>query len=330
MATVFGYNGTAFTNWWYNLGYGVHLSMSRKFAKTYLNLDGTPYNEFNADGSYKQFFEETKDRDYRLNQTIRAYDYTCKDLDGQYVLTTANFQSLSLTGYQITKFVIDDDDSHYQGGGNQNNVPLLRYGEVLLNYAEAKAELGTLSDAEWAQTIGALRSRAGITGGTAATGTLTSKPTEAEPYIASYYPSRASNPVLLEVMREREIELAFEGFRLQDLKRWGLCDLWVEDPWEGIFVPEINAPLDVNGDGVYDVYFYDTETIGDPQYTSIGVYCGTTKANYLNMKTVDGGYLLLWSLTGRSWPQRQYLYPIPQLVLDLNKDKNQLVQNPGW
>ncbi len=52
----------------------------------------------------------------------------------------------------------------------------MRYAEVLLNYAEAKAELGELTDADWAATIGALRSRAGITGGTPQTGTLTTRP----------------------------------------------------------------------------------------------------------------------------------------------------------
>lgn len=48
----------------------------------------------------------------------------------------------------------------------QQQYPLLRYAEVLLNYAEAQAELGGLTDAEWNTTIGALRRRAGITGGT--------------------------------------------------------------------------------------------------------------------------------------------------------------------
>ena len=319
-------------NWWWNSStYGPHLGMSRKFAKTYLNIDGTPYDEFNADGSYKQFFEETKDRDTRLNQTIRAHDYTKKNSTGQYVLTTANIQGHSTTGYEVTKFVMDDvgyDDART----NDNNVPLLRYAEVLLNYAEAKAELGTLTDADWAKTVGALRSRAGITGGTAATGTLTTRPTEAEPYIAAYYAPMASNPVLLEVMREREIELSFEGFRLQDLKRWGLCDLWVDDPWEGIFVPAINAPVDLNGDGTNDIYLYDTDEIGDDAYSSIGAYCGTARSNNLNVKPVSGGYLVYWGMTGRAWPQRQYLYPIPQTVLDLKHSEygNGLTQNPGW
>jgi hypothetical protein len=51
-------------NWWYNSStYGPHLCMSRAFAKTYLNIDGTVYDEKNSDGTYKTFVEETTDRD---------------------------------------------------------------------------------------------------------------------------------------------------------------------------------------------------------------------------------------------------------------------------
>ena len=84
---------------------------------------------------------------------------------------------------------------------NINSVALFRYAEVLLNYAEAKAELGTLTDADWAATIGVLRSRAGITGG------LTAKPTVVDPYLQSTYFPAITDPVILEVRRERGIEL---------------------------------------------------------------------------------------------------------------------------
>ena len=313
-------------NWWYNSStYGPHLCMSRKFAKTYLNSDGTPYNEKNADGSYKTFVQESQGRDLRFNQTVRAADYTRKNASGSYEPTAANFTGHTLTGYQLTKFVMDDV-SYDDAATNDNDIPIMRYAEILLNYAEAKAELGQLTDADWALTVGALRARAGITGGTTQTGTLSTKPTSAEPYIAAYYPT-VSDPVLLELRREREIELSLEGFRLQDLKRWNACDLWVNDPWEGIFIPALNTPLDMNGDGTYDAYFYDTDAIGDESYASIGVYVGTGKNNVLNVNPVQGGYLMKYNYAGRQWPQRQYLYPIPEVVIQLNPN---LKQNPGW
>jgi hypothetical protein len=313
-------------NWWYNSStYGPHLCMSRKFALTYLNIDGTPYNEKNSDGSYKTFVEETTGRDTRLNQTIRGADYTRKNATGSYVETAPNYTGHTLTGYQFTKFVMDDvayDDART----NDNDIPTLRYAEVLLNYAEAKAELGTLTNDDWTKTIGALRKRAGITGGTAQTGTLTTKPTSAEPYIASYYPG-ITNPEILEIRRDRAIELCLEGLRLIDLKRWNLCNLWVDDPWEGVFIPALDTPLDMNGDGTYDAYFYTSDKISDSNYSSIGVYVGTNKNNVLNVEAVDGGYLMKYNISGRDWPTRQYLYPIPEVVIQKNPN---LKQNPGW
>ncbi|MCE2617624.1 MAG: RagB/SusD family nutrient uptake outer membrane protein [Phocaeicola sp.] len=314
-------------NWWYNSStYGPHLCMSRKFANTYLNIDGSPYNEKKADGSYKTFVEETTGRDTRMNQTIRGADYTRKNASGNYENTSANFTGHTLTGYQFTKFAMDDV-AYDDAATNDNDIPIMRYAEILLNYAEAKAELGTLTDNDWAITIGALRSRAGITGGTNETGTLTTKPTGIEPYIAAYYPD-ITDPSLLEIRREREIELCLEGFRLNDLKRWNCCNLWVDDPWEGVYIPALNTPLDMNGDGVYDAYFYDTDNIGDSNYSSIGVYVGTNKNNVLNVEKVNGGYFMKYNYSGRSWPVRQYLYPIPEVVIQLNN--NNLKQNPGW
>ena len=101
----------------------------------------------------------------------------------------------------------------------------------------------------------------------------------------------------------------------------------MNDPWEGIFIPSLNQPLDVNGDGNYDAYFYDTDKIADEKYAAIGVYVGTNKSNVLNVKPVQGGYLMEYNYAGRSWPARQYLYPIPEVVIQFNTN---LSQNPGW
>ena len=54
---------------------------------------------------------------------------------------------------------------------------------------------------------------------------------------------------------------------------------------------------------------------------------GTNKSNVLNVKTVQGGYLMEYNYAGRSWPARQYLYPIPEVVIQFNTN---LSQNPGW
>lgn len=304
-------------NWYYNSStYGPHLCMTHAFAKTYLNLDGTPYNDKKGD-TYKTFAEETSGRDYRLNQTIRGADYTCKDKEGVFVPTPANMTGHSLTGYQFTKYVMDDIS--FDGGRtNYNDVPIARYAEVLLNYAEAKAELGTLTDADWEKTIGALRGRAGITGG------LDKKPTTADPYMMSIY-AGVTDPVILEVRREREIELILEGLRLNDLKRWACGKLWETAAWDGIYIPALNTPLDLNGDGTNDVFVTEDSKYSGP-YKSIAMYTGD---NLKVVKLADdskGGYRLNYEIS-RVWNDNMYIYPIPEIVIQKNPN---LKQNPGW
>lgn len=304
-------------NWYYNSStYGPHLCMTHAFAKTYLNLDGTPYNDKKGD-TYKTFAEETSGRDYRLNQTIRGADYTCKDKEGVFVPTPANMTGHSLTGYQFTKYVMDDIS--FDGGRtNYNDVPIARYAEVLLNYAEAKAELGTLTDADWEKTIGALRGRAGITGG------LDKKPTTADPYMMSIY-TGVTDPVILEIRREREIELILEGLRLNDLKRWACGKLWETAAWDGIYIPALNTPLDLNGDDTNDVFVTEDSKYSGP-YKSIAMYTGDNLKVVKLADDTKGGYRLNYEIS-RVWNDNMYIYPIPEIVIQKNPN---LKQNPGW
>lgn len=304
-------------NWYYNSStYGPHLCMTHAFAKTYLNLDGTPYNDKKGD-TYKTFAEETSGRDYRLNQTIRGADYTCKDKEGVFVPTPANMTGHSLTGYQFTKYVMDDIS--FDGGRtNYNDVPIARYAEVLLNYAEAKAELGTLTDADWEKTIGALRGRAGITGG------LDKKPTTADPYMMSIYTGE-TDPVILEIRREREIELILEGLRLNDLKRWACGKLWETAAWDGIYIPALNTPIDLNGDGTNDVFVTEDSKYSGP-YKSIAMYTGDNLKVVKLTDDTKGGYRLNYEIS-RVWNDNMYIYPIPEIVIQKNPN---LKQNPGW
>ena len=308
-------------NWYYNsTSYGPHLSMTRAFAKTYLNADGTFYNEKNANGTNKNFVQETTGRDARLCQTIRGADYTRKDASGAFV-RTATDMSLSLTGYQYTKYVLDDS-GYDNGRTNDNDVPLMRFAEVLLNYAEAKAELGTLTAEDWSKTIGALRRRAGITGGD-----LDTLPTVVDTYLQQTFYPNVSNPVILEIRRERGVELILEGFRLNDLKRWACGSNWQNAPWDGVYIPALEAPVDLNGDGAYDVY-----VTTDPNYQKTGTYKSiamTLNAQQKAVKIADdpnGGYLLGYDMP-RKWNDNMYIYPVPENVIQKN---TALKQNPGW
>ena len=306
-------------NWYYNsTSYGPHLSMTRAFAKTYLNIDGSVYSEKTGTGSYKSFAEETAGRDARFCQTIRGADYTRKNKDGVFVKTAPDM-SLSLTGYQYTKYVMDDI-GYDNGRTNDNDVPLLRYAEVLLNYAEAKAELGTITDDDWSKTIGALRRRAGITGGD-----LDRLPTKVDTYLQQTFYPNVTSPVILEVRRERAIELILEGFRMNDLKRWACGSNWQNAPWDGIYFPGLDTPVDMNGDGVIDLY-----VTKDSNYPKSGTYKSVAMVLNDNQKAVkvsDGeGYLLGYDLN-RKWNDNMYIYPVPENVIQKNTN---LKQNPGW
>ncbi|HBL75906.1 MAG: starch-binding protein [Bacteroidetes bacterium GWF2_42_66] len=320
-------------NWkWTSPTYGNRFSMTRSFINTYLQLNGTPYTS-KTGWETEAFYDECQNRDYRLSQTIRTPGYT---RDGE--VTAPDFAGYVRTGYQPMKLCVDGK-SYDNAALNTNALPYFRYAEVLLVYAEAKAELGTLTDADWAKTIGALRSRAGITGG------ISTKPTTVDSYLKSYYFPNISDPSLLEIRRERAIELCLEGFRFDDLRRWKCGDLLLKS-WYGMYVPQLNVPIDLDKSGTYDVIFYTSVTgltaakalTGDwntAKTTCATIYveegAGSSKQLQL-VEKVSGasGYYLTWDKPNdykRVWGNKQYLYPIPSTVMVKNPN---IVQNTGW
>ena len=307
-------------NWWWTSGtYGAKASFTRTFINTYLNLDGTPYTN---DPAYRTmlFKDEVKNRDLRLKQTIRLGDYKRVN-NGQQVAAPPLF-SYTFTGYQPIKMTLDD--IYFDAGSlNTNAVALFRYAEVLLNYAEAKAELGTLSNADWTLTIGALRSRAGITGG------LSAKPVVADPYLMTNYFPGITDPSLLEIRRERGIELSLEGFRFPDLLRWKRGAL-MEQEWNGFYVPQLNTPMDLNEDGILDVAFYQgtrpAPAVAGVTYVDVSATIGNAVNSQL-LKNGSSGELIWMKEIPRQFADRNYYYPIP--LNDLQRNPN-LKQNAGW
>src|SRR5690606_10118759 len=183
----------------------------------------SPYTN-RANFQTEEFYEECQNRDGRLAQLIRTPGYKRNG-----VSAPPNFASYTYTGYQPIKYTLDPT-SYDNGATNTNAVPLMRYAEILLNYAEAKAELGNITAADWGKTIGALRARSGVTGG------LDQLPTTVDNYLKNNFFPNINNPIILEIRRERQVELALEGFRFNDLKRWKRGELLADLAWEGIYV----------------------------------------------------------------------------------------------
>lgn len=298
--------------------YGNRPSLTRRFVNTYLNLDGTP---FTSKTGYETtpFVEEVKNRDLRLKQTIRTGDYTRTE-NGLPVIAPPNF-SQTYTGYQPIKWSYDERFPFDDESRNDNAHIVMRWAEVLLNKAEALAELDKMTAAEWTNTIGALRKRAGISGPT-----LTNVPTSADPYMVSFFAGKFSNPVLLEVLRERGTEMVFEGLRPDDLKRWKLGNLFQDAPLNGMYVPALGE-YDLNSDGKNDVYFYQgtKPTSSTAGIAFVDVSPSTAVGRIQLSKGTSGE--ILWNPGQRQWADRKYLYPIPEADRTRNPA---LGQNPGW
>ena len=287
--------------WRYTSGsYGQRWSLDQDFVKTYLNLDGSRHT---ATG--EEFTTEVENRDYRLSQSIITPGYT-KLVGGVSTATPPDF-TVTLTGYQVIKFNIDDK-AYESASVSYNSLPIMRYAEVLLNYAEAKAELGEFSDDIWNKTIKPLRERAGVDG---------KRPTSADPYLQQYY--GLSDSDLLEIRRERAIELLLEGFRYNDLMRWHAGEL-LNKQWYGIYIPAMDTSYDLNGDGINDVCVISGEAGNEPGVT----YIVLDDSKY-SLENGTTGRLLY--TVGRNFEEKRYLRPIPKTALNINPD---LGQNYYW
>ncbi|XOV91587.1 MAG: RagB/SusD family nutrient uptake outer membrane protein [Bacteroidota bacterium] len=306
-------------NWYYtSTTTGIRFNFIRTFINTYLNIDGTPFTD-NPGYETMEFQDEVKGRDKRLQQTIRMGDY--KRISGGALLPTPPDMDYSYTGYHPIKWSLDDMNVDTRDL-NTNAVSIFRYAEVLLNYSEAKAELGTLTDADWAATVGLLRARAGITSG------LSTKPSVVDSYMQSKYFPEISDPSLLEIRRERGIELCFEGLRFYDIIRWAKGELF-EMEWNGIYVPALDTPLDLNEDGSPEVVYFKVEPATRLEgviYINVSETSGGIPNPY-RLSNDNSGEITWLNTTERKWDDKKYFYPIPEFDRLANP---KLGQNPDW
>ncbi|WP_276502226.1 RagB/SusD family nutrient uptake outer membrane protein [Terrimonas pollutisoli] len=266
---------------------------SKDAIDAFLAKDGLPISLSPLYKGDKTFANVMTDRDQRLIETIvpelRLSGYA---------------KNYSTSGYSTRKFFNDALKDLPEGSSNLNttDAPVIRYGEVLLNYAEATVELGALSQADLDKSINKLRSRPGIAmpalqviGDQPAVNGVTYDDPDKDPTVPS---------LIWEIRRERRIELLFEGFRLDDLRRWKKLE-------------------------------YTTTTNSD-----INRGAWIKKADYPNLKDVKiendaaEGYIIpAWKPeTQRIFSDpKVYLSPLPLDQIKLYSDIGAtLSQNPGW
>lgn len=309
-------------NWYFNsASYGNRICAVRPFVNTFLMKDGTP---FTAKENYAliEYKDEFANRDLRLAQILRGPGY---QMDGKNMVPDIK-TNVAMTGYHVIKFSLDSK-SYDNGAYNPSSMPMIRYAEVLLNYAEARAELGEINDRDWVNTIAALRSRAGVNAGT----TL---PTELDTYMKDTFYPDVTDPVIMEIRRERAIELYLEGFRMDDLRRWKSGRLFEDLAWTGIHIAELDAPIDINGDGTNDYYFSTSAVDSKSAHKDIWIQVDIEPDGLWAVKNAAGGYDLEHkTVGGRKWYEddRQYLYPIPaKVVRDYAAEGYKITQNPKW
>lgn len=297
---------------------------AKDLIQTYLMKDGS---RFTDQPNYDKlgFVKEFVNRDPRLAQTM-AYPGWVRAPDKQPYIQSLN---KSFTGYhQLKGYVNSTDDATLNGV----DFPVYRYAEVLLSYAEALAELGTLTQQQLDASVNLIRRRAGLPD-------LKIAQANASPdvLLQQQFGNIGSNVgVILEIRRERRVEFAFENVRYDDLMRWKAGKLLTKSP-EGMYFAGLGK-YDLTGDGIEDIVLID-KSLTIPaeekkEKNSLGVKLiyyrtgtiGSDATVYL--KNVNTGSFIVTESAVRDFQEPKYYYrPIPQQQVILNPNLKQIF---GW
>lgn len=295
-------------------------SFTRKAIASFLMKDGSRFTDKDGWETMK-FVDEVKDRDPRLAQSIRTPGY-CRL--GTETRMAPNLNHCT-TGYAPIKYFMGPADDTY----SYCDLILFRAAEVYLNYAEAKAELGTISQADIDRSIKPLRDRVGMPNLILANVTV-------DPFLVDTDWGGFRNPVLLadaheavilEIRRERCVELIGEGFRYDDIIRWAEGHSF-EAPILGMYFPS-EGNYDLDEDGVMDVTLYKGNK--QPSGAAAVTFRIDGETPQLRLTNGDSGCVDYYYGVRPNWTWdegKDYYYPIP--IEDRTLTQGALTQNPGW
>jgi len=268
-------------NWtrelWFN-----YMVPTKNLADMYLATDGLPIDKSPRFQGYNTQTSEFQNRDPRMAMTFIVPGSTIFFEGGLMQPTYPGFSGSNAThtGYMIRKFLDETlEATQFQG---EYDFKEFRYGEVLLILAEALYEKnGTISDQDLDRTINLLRSRVNM------------------PALTNAFVTQNGLTMLNEIRRERTIELAFEGFRRDDLRRWKTAESVLPQALKG-------------------VKFVGTEY----QQKFPDLKIGT------DIQVDNNGFIIADPASARQFLPKHYLDPIPLQQIQLSGGK--LQQNPGW
>jgi hypothetical protein len=268
-------------NWTRELWFNAMVP-TKNLADTYLSKDGRPINQSPLFQGYNTLTSEFQNRDPRMAMTFIVPGSTIFFEGGLMQPTYPGFtgSNATHTGYMLRKFLDETIESAtFQGAYDFKEF---RYAEVLLILAEALYEQqGSISDQDLNRTINVVRSRVNM------------------PALTNSIVSTYGLNMLTEIRRERTVELAFEGYRRDDLRRWKTA--------------ETELPQALKG-----VKFVGTEY--QQRYPDLKV--GS------DIEVDANGFIVTEPASARNFMSKHYLDPLPLQQIQLSNGT--LVQNPGW
>lgn len=218
------------------------------------------------------------------------------------------------------------NDPLYTNNTNVNDAPVMRYGEVLINWIEAKAELATLggtavTQADIDKSINALRDRP-LDATAVAKGLKNTAHMMLADIDASFDPNRDADvsPLLWEIRRERRLEMVFEYSRLVDIRRWKKLDYMNNSN-------NIDTML-----GPWIDFNTDLTTLLKEGETTV-VKADGTEVTYdgNNIADMVGYYKPTKAVARDKYEDRNYLYPVGTEVIAKYEAKGyKLTQTKRW
>ncbi|WP_295122735.1 RagB/SusD family nutrient uptake outer membrane protein [uncultured Chitinophaga sp.] len=301
-------------------------SPSRELVQTYLMKDGSRFTE-QPNYQTMQVVQEFKDRDPRIYATFMTPGFVMAGASAPYIMRL----NKNFTGYHQLKGYINSTDAKITNGAD---FAAYRFAEVLLTFAEAKAEAGNLSQADIDKSIKLLRDRVKMPNLDLAVANA-----NVDPVLAAKYPNvtGANKGVILEIRREKRVEFAMEGLRYNDLMRWGAGKSLEAIP-EGMYFPGLGK-YDLTGDGVEDIILIDKSlsipAAAQQESNSLGVKLVYYKAGAFGddvtvyLRNGNAGGTIVTEVRTRSFQEPKHYYrPVPF---------NEMLMNPrlapqlfGW
>lgn len=290
---------------------------TKRFVNLYLMTDGTRFTDIEGYDTI-QYVNECKNRDPRMAQTIHTPGYIQKGASKSAAVDLT--KTKTKTGYKYIKYVMESTYNTWDA--SLVCLPIFRLAEVYLNYAEALAELGTLTQTDLDVSINLLRDRVGMPHLDMETAN-----SSVDPYLLSEqtgYPNvtqSAMTGVILEIRRERLIETPLEGLHYWDIMRWKEGKAFTR-PLYGMYFPGLGK-YDLTGDGRANVQLSDKKQSGGIGVTNLVV------GEDIILTGKEGGNMWAHGDLTFVWDEdKDYLYPIPTQERALTNGA--LSQNPGW